>query len=68
MLASYNKKKGKLSKKEKIFPIPKIQGLPHNERKHRSKNAFHDALESRSLGLKRDRIAGACREIQAEYR
>jgi hypothetical protein len=67
MLSSYNKKKGKVSKKEKEFPVPDIANLPHKERKHLSKAAFHDALEFRAVDLKRDRITGACREIQAEY-
>jgi hypothetical protein len=68
MLSSYNKKKRKESKKEKKFPIPEIADLPHKERKHLSKNAFHDALEFRSIDLKRDRIEWACREIRTEYR
>lgn len=57
MLSSYNKKKGKASKKEKEFPIPEIANLPHKERKHLAKDAFHDALEFREIDLKHDRIA-----------
>jgi hypothetical protein len=56
MLSSYNKRKKKESKKEKKFPIPDITNLPHGERKHLSKDAFHDALEFRFIDLKRDRI------------
>lgn len=67
-LSAYKRKKEKISSKEKKFPLPNIKELPHKERKHRAKDAFHDALVFRNVDLKHDRIAAACREIQWEYR
>ena len=67
-LSTYKKKKGKESRREKKFPLPKIEWLSHKERKELAKEAFHEALTFRNIDLKHDRITAACREIQWEYK